>query len=241
MTQYFFQDDLIKVKKQRNTLLWIFISVLIFYALATAGFITWFALLPYNSPTQLTIKIIHYVLTGLVIIFLFIFMGIPYKRANKAYKFCKNLDTGVRETSEASFFEYDDALQEKDGVDCKSLIFLEWNKYKKDYFERKVLVFYEKPFPEIPLSSMVRFVTQGNFLIEYEIMEEEPKKEKKASKSKTVKTTKKTTKKSTSTTKKTTTAKKTAVKKTAKTAKQETTAEISLTETINEKQTDEKE
>ena len=60
---------------------------------------------------------------------------------------------------------------EKDGVDFKSLIFLEWNKYKKDYFERKVLVFNEKPFPEIPDGATVTFITQGNVLISYEITE----------------------------------------------------------------------
>ena len=58
----------------------------------------------------------------------------------------------------------------KDGVDMKSLIFIEWNKYKNDYFERKVLVFYEKPFPEFAEKATVRYVTQGNVLISYEIL-----------------------------------------------------------------------
>lgn len=170
--QYFRREDLIAIKKQRNVLLTIFIAVLSFYVLATAGFITWVALLPYGSTMIFTVKVIHYVVTGAFIIFAFIFIGIPFRRANKAYKFCIKLEKDIKETSEASFFEYDDALQEKDGVDCKSLIFLEWNKYKEDYFERKVLVFFDKPFPEIKENSKVKFITQGNFLIEYEILEE---------------------------------------------------------------------
>lgn len=168
---YFHEEQLTAIKKQRKKLLTIFYVVLGFYVLITAGMITWNALLPYASSMQTTVKIIEYVVTAIVIIFLFVFMGIPYKRTNKIYKFCKRLSTGVRETSEGSFFEYDEDIQDKDGVDCKSLIFIEWNKYKNDYFERKVLVFYEQPFPEIPESAQVRFVTQGNFLIEYEILE----------------------------------------------------------------------
>ena len=78
--------------------------------------------------------------------------------------------TGLRETSTGSFFEFDEKIQDKDGVDFKSLIFLEWNKYKKEFFERKVLVFYEKPFPEIPLEANVTYVTQGNVLVSYEIL-----------------------------------------------------------------------
>ena len=45
------------------------------------------------------------------------------------------------------------------------------NKYKNDFFERKVLVFYEKDFPEIPEGANVRYVTQGNVLISYEILD----------------------------------------------------------------------
>jgi len=79
---------------------------------------------------------------------------------------------GLKETSTASFFEYKDQVTVKDGVEFKSLVFIEWNKYKKDYYERNVLVFFEKPFPEIPEKAMVEFVTQGNVLIKYQILEE---------------------------------------------------------------------
>jgi hypothetical protein len=76
---------------------------------------------------------------------------------------------GIKEKGTGSFIEYSDKIQDKDGVDMKSLVFLEWNKYKKDYYERKVLVFADKPFPEIPKDAVVNFVTQSNVLISYEI------------------------------------------------------------------------
>jgi hypothetical protein len=81
-----------------------------------------------------------------------------------------NLCTGIRETSTGSFFEYSESVQDKDGVDCKALIFLEWNKYKKDFFERKVLIPYEKEFPEFTENMNVKYVTQSNLLISYEIL-----------------------------------------------------------------------
>ena len=46
-----------------------------------------------------------------------------------------------------------------------------WNKYKEEYYERKVLIFADQPVPEIPETARVKFVTQGNVLIEYEIVE----------------------------------------------------------------------
>jgi hypothetical protein len=94
-----------------------------------------------------------------------------FRRVNRYYRLTHNLNTGLRETSIGSFFEYDESIQDKDGVDCKSLIFVEWNKYKNDFYERKVLVLYEKPFPEFKEKQTVKYVTQGNVLISYEIQE----------------------------------------------------------------------
>ena len=54
---------------------------------------------------------------------------------------------------------------------CRKFIFLEWNKYKNDFFERKVLVFEEKEFPKFNENDNVRYVTQGNVLVSYEIIE----------------------------------------------------------------------
>ena len=71
-----------------------------------------------------------------------------------------------------SFIEYSESIQDKDGVDFKSLVFIEWNKYKNDFFERKVLVFDEREFPQIKEGQNVTYVTQGNVLVSYKILEE---------------------------------------------------------------------
>ena len=53
----------------------------------------------------------------------------------------------------------------------KALLFLQYNKRKGDYYERKVLVFADREIPEIPHNATVEFITQGNVLIEYNITE----------------------------------------------------------------------
>ena len=78
---------------------------------------------------------------------------------------------GLKEKSVANFLEVDQSLQDKDGVDMKALLFLQFNKRKGDYFERKVLVFADREIPVIPHNATVEFITQGNVLIEYEITE----------------------------------------------------------------------
>ncbi|MBQ7349104.1 MAG: hypothetical protein IJW47_03825, partial [Clostridia bacterium] len=142
------------------------------FLLASVALILWYTTLPYNSPTIATVKWIHYPLTVLFVAFSFVYLGIPFKRVNRYYKLTLNLKTGIRETSTGSFFEYSNTIQDKDGVDFKALIFLEWNKYKNDFFERKVLVFDEEEFPEFTEGMNVRYVTQGNVLVSYQILDD---------------------------------------------------------------------
>lgn len=170
MVTYFQEDELKKVQKQKRICLAVYFIVLGVYLICSAALFTRYLLLPYKSPDITTIKLIEYPLTAVFVIFSFIYLGIPFKRVNKYYKLCRNMTGGIKEKYTGNFLEYDENVQVKDGVDFKSLVFIEWNKYKNDFFERKVLVFYEKPFPEIPEKSNVTYITQGNVLLEYEIL-----------------------------------------------------------------------
>ena len=170
MTDYFVEQYYLDAKAQRKKVLSMYFIILAIYIVASVACSWWYRTLPYMSPTITTVKVIHYSLTGIMVIFSFIYLGIPYKRVNRYYKLNYNLMTGIRETSTGSFFEYDETLQDKDGVDFKSLVFIEWNKYKNDFFERKVLVFDEMPFPELEEKQNVKYITQGNVLISYEIL-----------------------------------------------------------------------
>ena len=175
MTQYFEENQLKQAEKQRRTNLAIYFITLSFFLIFTVLCVIYYTTFPYSgygdTASRITkLKAIHYSVTGIFVIFSFIFLGIRYKRVNRYYRLCSHLKNGLKEVSTGSFFEYDENIQDKDGVDMKSLIFIEWNKYKNDYFERKVLVFYEKPFPEFAEKATVRYVTQGNVLISYEIL-----------------------------------------------------------------------
>lgn len=172
MTEYFTAEEFEKAKKQKNKTLTIYFIVLGVYAIFSAIMYVWYFNLPYESSVITKVKWLQYSVSALFVIFSFIYLGIPFKRVNRYFKQCRNMKIGLKETSTGSFLCYDEEIQDKDGVDFKSLVFIEWNKYKKDFFERKVLVFYEKPFPEMQEKSNVRYITQGNVLISYEILDD---------------------------------------------------------------------
>ena len=171
MIEYYKKEMLEQARKQRKSTLLVYFIVLGVYVLASAGVMFWFAIQPYKAPTITWVKVTQHSLSALLVIFSFIYLGIRFKRVNRYYKQMVNLDTGIRETSTGSFFEYSETLQDKNGVDFKSLVFLEWNKYKNDFFERKVLVFDEMEFPKFEENANVRYVTQGNVLVSYEIID----------------------------------------------------------------------
>ena len=170
MVEYFKEEELIAVQKQRANVLKIYFLVVAIYLFLSVGLMLWHGTLPYLSDTITLVKVIHYTLSAIFVIFSFIYLGIVFKRVNRYYRLMRNLSVGIRETSTGSFFEYSENIQDKDGVDCKALIFLEWNKYKKDFFERKVLIPCEKQFPEFTENTNVRYITQSNILISYEIL-----------------------------------------------------------------------
>ncbi len=170
MIQYFNEQEFLVAKKQKNRVFLTYLIFLVIYAVISMGMFLWFRTLPYRSEEITKVKIIHHAITVVFVIFSFIFLGIKYKRVKKYYLMNLNMITGLKETFTGSFFEYDESVQQKDGADFKALVFLEWNKYKGDFYERKVLVPFEKEFPEFTENQNVKYVTQGNVLYSYEIL-----------------------------------------------------------------------
>ena len=173
MKIYFKEEFYTQSKEQRKKVLLVYLGVLLVYLAFSVIIIVKNSQLTYMSPVKSKLKLIEFVLTFIMIIFSYIYLGIKYKRVNKYYQMCRNMLFGIREEFEGSFFEFNNNLYTKDGVDVKPLVFLEYNKYKKDYFERKVWWFYEQPFPEINENDVAHVITQGNMLIGLEIIEEE--------------------------------------------------------------------
>ncbi len=168
---YFTQEEYLQSAKQQKKALAIFLICLGVYLVISVGILLFYIFLPYGSSLTVVVRIAEYGLTLAMVIFSFIYLGIPYKRVNNYNKLCKNMLTGKKEKAEGVLIEQKEEIQIKNGVDMKALIFLTYNEIKQDYFERKVLVFYEKPFPPIDLNDRVSFITQGNVLISYEILE----------------------------------------------------------------------
>ena len=175
MTKYYTDNDFLEARSQKRHALTIFLIITAIYLGICAVLFVWYRRLPFMADEILTIKILTGVASVIYTIIASVYGGINLRIAIKTYRLAVNLKTGLLETSEATFVRYDNSVGEKDGVDMKSLIFSEWNKYKKEFFERKVLVFDYKEFPKMEENQKYKFITQGNVLIEYEEIQGEDK------------------------------------------------------------------
>lgn len=169
MQEYYKTEFLQLAKKQRKDSLLILLLIAGIYLLISTGLFIWYTTLPYMSPVINIVKIIHYVLTAIFVVVFVMYLSIKYKRVNDYYKKCVEIQTGLVEENFGSFIEFDETLQTKDGVDFKSALFLEYRERKKDFFERKVLIFYEHPCPDFQNGQTIKYITQGNVLKLYEI------------------------------------------------------------------------
>lgn len=173
MIQYYDEREIELSKKQFKKNLIIFLSfTFVFVAILISILIINYSL-PYKASVKTLYQIIGVISIFAYVIYAILFVGIKLVRIKRYNEYCINIKEGLRETTTAVFLRFEEELQAKDGVDFKQLIFLEWNKFKSEFYERKVLVFSEKPFPNIEIGSTVTFVTQGNVLVEYEIIKTE--------------------------------------------------------------------
>ena len=168
MTYYFNEEWVNKARKRKNLLLAIyFITLAVYLAFSVLMFI-WYRTLPYHSPTISKIKWIHYPVTAVFVLFSFIYLMIPFWRARAYYMLVSDMERGKKEKYTGVYMGESDEVQDKGKVDMKHLKFSVYNKFKNEYFERKVLVFADKPFPEIKEGDTIDFYTQSNVLYGYE-------------------------------------------------------------------------
>lgn len=171
MIDYFKEEFFLDAKSHKKRLTIHLIVAISVFVLLSAVLITLFVRTPYQSSTLTLIKWLHYCLIGIFVIYLAVFLGIPYKRVRRFYKVCRSFSNGMTREYFGEFVGVDTQLTVREGVDTYYLEFKEYNKDKGAFFIRKVSIFAEKEIPEFNVGDKVRYFTHNNFLIKYEIRE----------------------------------------------------------------------
>ncbi len=171
MTNVYTDADYFAAYKQKSKLLGAFIIVTVCYAAFCIGWLIYYIGLPYNDPMQALPKTCVYVISVLYVIFTAVYMGIPYARANRYYTMLTNLSLGIKDVEKTYFYCFEELNMQKNNVDMVGCIFETWNKKKCEWMDRAVYFDVEMPLPDFESGDYVRYVTQGNIVLQYEILE----------------------------------------------------------------------
>ena len=171
MTKLYSDADLWNAFRQRRRILGIFFAVTGVYLAGFLALFIYYVMLPYEDSNQTWTIAVTCVLTAIYIIFLFPYMGICFKRCNAYCKMLRFITVGLKEYSVAPFAGIEDWTT-RDSVDVNVATFRVHNIKRDEDMIRQIYVDGEKDFPPFEEGEEVRFVSQGNLLIEYEIIKE---------------------------------------------------------------------
>ena len=172
MTVTIYNDaDLLTAYKQKNKIVLTFWGITLAYLAACIAMVVYHASLPYGSKEDAIPQTIAYVLSALYVIFSFPFMSIKYSRSNKYLKMLSFLSEGLKMSETNYFYTFREQKLQKDNIDVLSCIFAVWSKKKEEWLEREVYADVEKEQPDFGEGDLIRYVTQSNILVQYEILQ----------------------------------------------------------------------
>ena len=169
MEVVFNDDDLLLAFKQKQKIFWTYIAVAAVFAVICVLGMIYFVSLPFDSPKQIIPKTIISVATILFVIFSYIFLGIKYIRVRRYYKLISYFSVGMKQVNNSIFLRTEEP-ETKFSVDFNVLTFSEWSKKKSEYMDRKIYTDKEKQIPPFQKGDIVRYLTQGNVILEYEVI-----------------------------------------------------------------------
>lgn len=169
MTNVYTDADYLSAHKQKRRIFGFFMAVTAVYLLFCVIFVIHHALLPYGAK-DVTAKVCVYGSTVVYAVFAYIYLSIKYLRIKRYCKMLDNVNEGIKTEERNFFYEYRPKTLQKDNVEVISCLFGVWNKRKQEWAEREVYYDVEKALPPFENGDLVRYVTQGNVMVQYEIL-----------------------------------------------------------------------
>lgn len=173
MTRIYSDADYLSAHKQKQRLFWTFMGVTGIYLFYCVAWWIYFMGLPYEDPMPLGPQIAIYVATVFYAVFAWVFLSIKYARVRAYNKMLYFASLGLKVEETHYFYTFRDGSLPKDGVDTLGCVFESWNQKKKEWFERETYVDREKPLPPFDEGDLIHYITQGNFIVAYEILQKQ--------------------------------------------------------------------
>jgi len=177
MINLYEKSDIEIIERKKKKMFNIYLTVLALSVVFCMVFTVFYIMLPYAYNSEIVSKkhlylFLNCLVCSLVVIFSFIYLGIPYKRVKYYYRMLENFKVGQKIESVSTFLQMDNDIKNKDNVDFRTMMVLEWSDKTQEYMQRNILVDKEKPIPELNNGDIIKYVTHANILLEYGLKSE---------------------------------------------------------------------
>ena len=173
MISVYTDADYLAVYKQKKRLFNVFLGVTVAYLVYCIAWLIYHMSLPYGDEMLYLPQLFVYVGTAVYVIFIFPFMAIKYSRVRKYYKMLTYVCEGLKMEENNYFYTFREKALQKDNLDVTGCVFETWSRKKSEWLEREAYFDVEKPLPEFSSGDYVRYITQSNFIIQYEILQKQ--------------------------------------------------------------------
>ena len=173
MISVYSDADYLSAYQQKRRIFYVFALITLVYLGFALGCVFYHMTLPYADAGQALPRVLVYVVSGIYMAFIFPFMAIKYSRSRRYYKMLGYVSEGLKMEELNYFYCFREKTLQKDNIDVVGCVFETWSRKKQEWLEREAYFDPEKPLPEIESGDLVEYVTQSNFIIQYNIVEKQ--------------------------------------------------------------------
>ena len=178
MVNIYKQSDYTNALKLKKKLLKIYFVCIAILIVPVAILFGLYLSLPYASTPEIKgqgtlYMVLNCTITAIGIIFSFIYLGIPYKRAKAYFRLLDDIKVGQKVKNVSTFVQNDLSVVEVGNVDFHVMVVLEWSDKTQEFMRRHVLVDKEKQMPNFKNGDIISYVTHANVLLSYGYKEDE--------------------------------------------------------------------
>lgn len=173
MISVYSDADYLSAYQQKRRIFYAFLLITLVYLGFVLGWVFYHTTLPYADPRQALPRVIVYVASAIYVVLIFPFLAIKYSRCRRYYKMLGYVCEGLKMEELNYFYCFREKTLQKDNIDVVGCVFETWSRKKQEWLEREAYFDVEKPLPEIENGDLVEYITQSNFIIQYNIVEKQ--------------------------------------------------------------------
>ena len=161
--------DYLAAYEQKRRIFLVFLLVTVAYLALALGMVIYQSTLPYGDEGLTLPRFLTYVASAIYVVFAFPYLGIKYSRSKRYCKMLGHVSESIKMEEENYFYCFRKQSKQQDNIDVVGCVFETWSKKKQEWLEREAYFDVEKPLPKIESGDLVEYITQSNFIVQYNV------------------------------------------------------------------------